>query len=56
MKNIDWLKNITQGKGREIARLYFISFTTQENLSKFLYPKRKRKAIIILWHTEQENF
>ena len=44
MKNKNWLNNIKKGKGKEIARLFFITFTTQEILSKFLYPNRKKKA------------
>ena len=44
MKNKDWLKHLQQGKGKEIARQFFSGFTTQEKVSKILYPDRKKRA------------
>lgn len=38
----DWKKNIMNGKGKEIAREFFLTFETQEKVSKKLYPNRKK--------------
>jgi hypothetical protein len=40
----DWIKNIQQGKGKDIAREFFVTFTTQERVSEILYPNRKKKG------------
>ena len=42
MINKDWLKNIQQGMGKEIAREFFLTFSTQERVSMKLYPNRKK--------------
>ncbi len=42
-KSDNWLEHIQKGKGKEIARLFFLTFSTQEEVSKLLYPNRKKK-------------
>lgn len=44
MKKKAWLNNITQGKGKEIAKHFFLTFTTQERVSKLMGYNRKKKA------------
>lgn len=39
----DWKKNIMTGKGKDIAKEFFLTFTTQERVSKELYPHRLKK-------------
>lgn len=38
------MKNIQQGKNKDFAREFFLTFTTQEKVSKKLYPKRKKQG------------
>ena len=44
MKNKDWKRSIQQGKGKDIAKEFFPTFTTQEKVSENLYPNRKKKG------------
>jgi hypothetical protein len=42
MNKIKWLKSIQEGKSKEIAKIVFCGFTTQERVSRILYKNRKK--------------